>query len=71
MNYMMGVTSLKMSDFNYGCLPQLLVDKIIAIAKKRGWSIYYFRKMRHVRKYGINAIIAAIVGLFARALRRR
>jgi rfaE bifunctional protein kinase chain/domain len=27
---------LVFSDFNYGCLPQLLVDKIIAIAKKRG-----------------------------------
>jgi hypothetical protein len=45
--------------------------KLRAIAKKRGWSIYDFRKMRHVRKYGINAIIAAIVGLFARTLRRR
>jgi rfaE bifunctional protein kinase chain/domain len=27
---------LVFSDFNYGCLPQLLVDKIIAIAKERG-----------------------------------
>jgi len=45
--------------------------KLRAIAKKRGWEIYDFRKMRHVRKYGIHALVAAILGLVARIFRRR
>jgi len=31
-----GADLLVFSDFNYGCLPQLLVDQIVAIAKSRG-----------------------------------
>ena len=31
-----GVDLLVFSDFNYGCLPQSLVDKIVSIAKSRG-----------------------------------
>jgi HAD superfamily hydrolase (TIGR01490 family) len=45
--------------------------KLRAIAKKRGWAIYDFRKMRHVRKYGIHALVAALLGLVARIFRRR
>lgn len=45
--------------------------KLRSMAKKRGWEIYDFRKLRHVRKYGIHALVASILGIFARALRRR
>ncbi len=45
--------------------------KLRSIAKKRGWAIYDFRKMRHVRKYGIHALVASILGLVARIFRRR
>lgn len=33
---MEGVNLLVFSDFNYGCLPQPLVDKIVVLAKSRG-----------------------------------
>jgi hypothetical protein len=45
--------------------------KLRSMAKKRGWEIYDFRKLRHVRKYGIHALVASILGIFARVLRRR
>lgn len=45
--------------------------KLRAIAKKRGWAIYDFRKLRHVRKYGLHAMVTAVLGLGARVLRRR
>ena len=31
-----GIDLLVFSDFNYGCLPQLLVEQIVSMAKKRG-----------------------------------
>ncbi len=45
--------------------------KLRALAKKRGWRTYDFRKMRHVRKYGVHAVLAGLVGLLAKAFRRR
>jgi hypothetical protein len=33
---MNGVNLLVFSDFNYGCLPQIVVDKITIMAKAKG-----------------------------------
>lgn len=35
-NEILGIDLLVFSDFNYGCLPQSLVDQIISLAKSRG-----------------------------------
>jgi hypothetical protein len=45
--------------------------KLRSIAKKNGWQVYDFRKMRHVRKYGIHAAVVGLLGLVARVFRRR
>ena len=45
--------------------------RLRSIAKKKGWQVHDFRKMRHVRKYGLHAAIAGLLGLVARVFRRR
>lgn len=40
-------------------------------AKKSGWQIHDFRKLRHVRKYGIHAGVVGLLGLLARVFRRK
>ena len=45
--------------------------KLRALARKRGWSQVDFRRLRHARKYGIHAGLAALVAGFLRLLRRR
>ena len=44
--------------------------KLRALARKRGWQSYDFRKLRLVRKYGLHAIMAAILALITRVFRR-
>lgn len=45
--------------------------KLRSLARKRGWQIYDFRKLRHIRKYGLHAIFAGALALLAKVFRRR
>lgn len=45
--------------------------RLRSIAKKKGWQVHDFRKLRHVRKYGIHAAVVGLAGLLARVFRRR
>lgn len=45
--------------------------RLRSLAIRRGWPSYDFRRLRYARRYSVQALLAVLVGLFARSRRRR